>query len=453
MNPRNELEDWLTELPPLDGDEDDEPGAKDLVTDDLETDDGAVASLDDAAADDLEVDDGVDITDESSVSEDDDRWEADVGEAELDLCDEGDDEDSPEAPSQDDAELDVADELPATDDDAGEEGTTDPIEHSLDEELPALDADEEGDFEDTLLREVQLSTVLGAAPRWADVLWETTAGSPWPLEALLSENDALVTACALPTATAPVIAVVTAHGIVSARRGGTVRDSASAATPPLQAGAPVWVALTGARPALWVANRTGELARSDDLGATWTRCAPLNRAVLALTAREDGSLAALARDAKGVELMTTGDGSRWFTERVSLDLVSAPMARVWIAQRGHTLAIGDADGVSIARGGSTFVRVQRSAGATAGVFAGAGGDAPLVLAGALVEGDDALYLGLVRRDDPMEIIAEIERSAQADEMLDEATVLSLAWDDARGLLYVVTPDRVSSWSPRRRGSV
>src|SRR5258708_25947760 len=91
MNPRNELDDWLTELPPLDGDEDDEPGAQDLVTDDLETDDGKPTSLDDASADDLEVDDDVDITEESSVSEDDDRWEADVGEAELDLCgDEGD---------------------------------------------------------------------------------------------------------------------------------------------------------------------------------------------------------------------------------------------------------------------------------------------------------------------------------------------------------------------------
>jgi len=134
--------------------------------------------------------------------------------------------------------------------------------------------------------------------------------------------------------------------------------------------------------------------------------------------------------------------------------VSAPgMARIWIAQRGRSLAIGDADGVSVARDGGPFVRVPRSAGATAGVFAGAGSDAPLVLAGALVEGDDALYLGHVRRDDPMEIIAEIARSGQHDDLLDEATVLSLAWDGAKGSLYVVTADRVSSWSPRRRGAV
>jgi len=48
------MEDWLTELPPLDGG-DDEPDAEDGLTDDFVPDDTGDPSLDDAAADDLEV--------------------------------------------------------------------------------------------------------------------------------------------------------------------------------------------------------------------------------------------------------------------------------------------------------------------------------------------------------------------------------------------------------------
>ncbi len=454
MNPRNEVDDWLTELPPLDGEDDGEPDAKDQVAEDLIGDDGEPDSLDDASAEDLEVDDGLDITEEESISEDDDKWEADVGEAEIDLGGESSAaDDGPDVGTQDD-DLDVDDEPPSTDDDAGEEGTTDPIEHSIDEELPQLDADDEGDFEDTLLQEVQLAAGSIGAPRWADVLWEEAGGASWPLD-VISDNDALVSACASATPTTPVIALVTAHGLVSARRGASTPGQAStAAAPPLQGRAPVLIALTGAIPTVWVASRTGEIAKSDDLCATWTRCASSHRAILALGSREDGSLSVLARDGKIVQVMTTADGSTWLTEIASVDLVIAPgMARVWIAQRGRSVAIGDADGVAIARDGGPFLRVPRSAGATAGVFMGGGSDPPLALAGALVEGDDVLYLGRVRRDDPMEIIAEIDRSGGGDESVDEAAVLSLAWDEVNGSVYVVTPGRVSAWSPRRRPSI
>src|SRR5262245_55881356 len=84
MSPRNELEDWLTELPPLDGaDEDPEPeedGADELVPDER-----ADSSLDDTVAEDLDVDEGIEIAEEAAPADEDDRWEADVGEPELDL--------------------------------------------------------------------------------------------------------------------------------------------------------------------------------------------------------------------------------------------------------------------------------------------------------------------------------------------------------------------------------
>src|SRR6266545_3781534 len=161
---KGELEDWLSELPPLDG-ADDEPDANESIVDDALPSLDEDSSLDDAAADDLEVDETVDIAEEeSSDGEDDDRWEADVGEPELDLDDAGDGAAGElDSPALGDGDFDLDDDLPTSEDDLGEEGTTDPIEHSLDETLPALDADEEGDFEDALLLEAGLTFPQGDA--------------------------------------------------------------------------------------------------------------------------------------------------------------------------------------------------------------------------------------------------------------------------------------------------
>src|SRR6266542_1771932 len=139
---KGEVEDWLTELPPLDGAED-EPDADESIGDDVLPSLGEDSSLDDAAADDLEVDETIDIAEEEAgEGQDDDQWEPDVGEPELDL-EEGDESGAGEldSPGLGDGEFDLDDDLPASEDDSGEEGTSDPIEQSLDEPLPALDAD------------------------------------------------------------------------------------------------------------------------------------------------------------------------------------------------------------------------------------------------------------------------------------------------------------------------
>src|SRR5258708_18351718 len=153
------VEGWLAELPPLDGD-DGEPEGGDEVGDDPLPEPDDASSLDDAVADDLDVDIGVEIPDEEPATDgvksggeaDDERWEADVGEPELDLVEvesavgaEG------EPPPLTEGDFDDHQDLPASDDDAGEEGTTDPIAHSLDQELPAMDADDAGDFENAFV--------------------------------------------------------------------------------------------------------------------------------------------------------------------------------------------------------------------------------------------------------------------------------------------------------------
>jgi photosystem II stability/assembly factor-like uncharacterized protein len=452
IHPRSELEDWLTELPPLDG-ADDEPAAED-ASDELIPDGDENASLDDANADDLDVDEGVEITEEEPAAEDDERWEADVGEPELDLEgveSAGPEGDAPlEAPGSEDGDLDIDDDLPASDEDAGEEGTSDPIEHSLDEELPALDADDEGDFEDDLLREVQLAASPKDTPRWADVLWEQTRPSR-PLAWPLAEDDTVVAMSAAVAANSYVLAAASDGAVLLASLADSkTKFAARVVHPPVDDGGPLMLALSGAgHPAIWVSTRAGELAKSTDLGETWVRCAALGRPILALASREDGSVSVLARKGDAAELLTSADGTRWFAQRVTLELqTESHDGRVWVAHRGAAIAVGDAGGVSSARDGRHFTRLEGSAGATAGTFAGTTADAPLLLAGALIEGDDDLHLARVPRDGAVEIVAEIKPPVSDDEVSDLPRVWLLAWHDESQSVSVGLAGHLSTWAPR-----
>ncbi|HKQ68676.1 MAG TPA: hypothetical protein VJT73_05020 [Polyangiaceae bacterium] len=183
---KSEVEDWLTELPPLDGD-DDEPDPDELDSDDIASGDEGERSLDDASADDLEIDEGAEIADEQSEGEDeqsegeedraDEQRGADVGEADLDLVEEVTDESLDcDPPSAGEGDVDLDEDMPSSSDDAGEEGTTDPIENSLDQDLPALDADDEGDFEDTLLFDTDV--LPPPALGWAEAPWTERKPSP-----------------------------------------------------------------------------------------------------------------------------------------------------------------------------------------------------------------------------------------------------------------------------------
>ena len=126
---KTEVDDWLTELPPLDGD-DDEPDSADEVSDDPLPEAEDAASLDDATAEDLDVDIGVEIPDEEPGGDstkareaDDERWEADVGEPELDVTESESAVDAEgEPPVATDGEFGNHEDLPTSEDDAGEEG-------------------------------------------------------------------------------------------------------------------------------------------------------------------------------------------------------------------------------------------------------------------------------------------------------------------------------------------
>jgi len=450
---KSEVDDWLSELPPLDG-ADDEPAAEDGLNEEL-PDSEEDASLDDATADDLEVDDGVDFADdEPSSTDDDERWEADVGEPELDFADDAKDEGAEgDVPGVGESDLDLADDLPPSADDAGEEGTTDAIEQALDEELPALDADDEGDFEDALLLETGLMFTPPEGPRWSAERWERVPSADRTLALAVPDDDA-VAAIAMCAAPDLVVSVTVAgrllvDGDAVASRAGRRLPTALA---PGKAGPPVLgLARAGASTVVWAANRTGRLARSDDLGRTWSPPVDVAKSILALAVGEGGSVVVLAEHVGTIEILTSSTGLEWdirpaLVEGRPLELGSA--ASAWLAVGGSSLAIGDASRVWIGQKGTDLRLVATSAVAGAGVFAGQGDDAPFVFVEAGTEADESMRLFRAARDGRVEVLAEI--AAPEDDRTDTPTVFAMAWDELSPSLRVAFATMVCTVAPRAK---
>jgi hypothetical protein len=437
---KGEADDWLSELPPLDGAEDD-PAAEDGTHDDPLPEGDGDASLDDSASDDLEVDDGVDIADdEPSAAEDDERWEADVGEPELDLTDDANGEAAElDAPGVGETDLDLDDDLPPSADDAGEEGTNDAVEQSIDEELPALDADDEGDFEDALLLETGLMVAAPEGPRWADQPWQRVPSADRALALAVPDDDALATVamCVAPE----LLVSVTAAGrllvdgdAVDARAGRFVPSALSSAKsgPPL-----LGLERRDSSAVLWAASRNGLIARSTDLGRSWSTAVDLGKSLSALAIGADGSLGLLAVHGDEAEVLTSTDGLTWDARPVTSGGRPLPLGRVgnWLAIGASALAIGDASGVWLARAGDDFIRVAAAAATTTGLFVGSAEGAPLVFAEPGMDVEENARLVRTRSDGRVEILADIG-PPEADDRSEAPSVLAMSWDASSRVLRV-----------------
>jgi hypothetical protein len=452
---KGEVDDWLSELPPLDGGED-EPAAEDGMHDELLPDGDEDASLDDSAADDLEVDDGVDIADdEPSTAEDDERWEADVGEPELDLADDANGEATDgDAPGVSESDLDLDDDLPPSADDAGEEGTNDAVDQSIDEELPALDADDEGDFEDALLLETGLMVAPPEGPRWAADRWERVSSGDRTLALAVPDDDAVASMamCVAP----PLLVSVTAAGrllvegdAVDARAGRFVPSAllAGKSGPPL-------LALRSADPSavLWAASLGGLVARSTDLGRSWSPPVDVGKPVSALALGADGSLGLLAIRGETAEILTSTDGLNWVARPVAAGGVPFPLTGVcWLAVGTASFAIGDATGVWVARQDGDFVRVTSVSTTTTGLFIGSAPDAPLVFAEPGVDIDENARLVRVAGDGRVEILIEIA-PPEADDRSEPPSVVAMAWEESTDSLRVAFSTFVCSIARPRPSS-
>jgi hypothetical protein len=454
---KSEVDDWLAELPPLDGAED-EPAAEDGSPDDLlpdEVDDNA--SLDDANADDLEVDDGVDFADdEPSGGDDDERWEADVGEPELDLADEaGDEAGDGDAPGVAESDLDLDDDdLPPSADDAGEEGTTDSVEHSLDEELPALDADDEGDFEDALLLETGLTIAEPEGPRWAADLWERIPSGDHALAWVVPDDDA-VASMAMCVAPERLVSVTVAgrllvDGAGVDARGGRFLPPALVAA---KAGSPlIGLANREGQPVMWVASRRGHVVRSVDLGRSWSERVDTGKRLLALAVTADGLPVLLATQGEGMEILTSSDGVKWHARPVVASGHPGPApvdGTVWLAFEKSAMAFGDAAGVWVSRDSGEFVQAAAIPGTTAGAFAGNSSSASLLFVEASADVDESARLLRALPAGRLEILAEVAPPELA-ERAETASVLALAWDDTAQALRAAFSVAVCSIGPRSR---
>ncbi|HMJ53441.1 MAG TPA: hypothetical protein VK540_15250 [Polyangiaceae bacterium] len=454
---KSEVDDWLSELPPLDG-ADDEPAAEDGTHDDLLPDDEEDASLDDSTADDLEVDDGVDIADdEPGADEDDERWEADVGEPELDLADEATGEAADgDASGVGESDLDLDDDLPPSADDSGEEGTTDAVEQSIDEELPALDADDEGDFEDALLLETGLMVATPEGARWVDEPWERLASADRALALPVPDDDA-VACMAMCVAPELVVALTVAgrllvDGGTNDSRGGWLLPpglAAGKAGPPL-----LGVAQGQGSAVLWVASRTGQLARSVDFGRSWSSPVDLGKSILALALASDRAPVVLATHRGMTEILTSVDGLHWDTKPALVEgraLQLGSTSSTWLAAGASCLAIGDANDIWISRHGEDFRCAATTTGTTTGLFTGgADPDAALVFAEAGAEVEESTRLLRVAADGRVEILAEV--TPPEDDRAEAPAVLAMAWDELTPSLRVAFSTVVCTLVPTRAKS-
>jgi hypothetical protein len=449
---KSEVEDWLSELPPLDGAED-EPAAEDGLPDDLLPGADEADSLDDAAADDLEVDDGVDDADGVTLDgEEDDRWEADVGEPELDLIADSLGEGDGDAPGVGESEDDIDDDLPSSGDDAGEEGTTDAIEQMLDEELPALDADDEGDFEDALLLETGVAVATAEGPRWTSNAWERKPGEDRAVALVVPDDDA-VARTAMCVAPETFVSVTVAGRLLF--DGGSAQARGGRRLPPEltggQAGAPlVALASSAEKPILWIAHRHGAIARSADLGGSWTKAFDLGKPVVAIAAQSDGSVVVLLDDAGAMQVATSPDGVAWSARHVDVGgqrLRVQADASQWLAAAGSAVAFGQAGGVWVSRRGEAFARVASLPATTAGAFVGPSPEAPLVFAEGGGDVDETARLFRSSPDAKVEILADVA-PPDSEDANEVATIVALAWDERARVLRVAFARTVCSVGPR-----
>jgi hypothetical protein len=487
-------DDALDELPPLDGDVREAPTPE--LEESLEDEDDDDASLDDATGEDDPADaDGLDLErderDPGWLEEPVDSPDLDLGEAALvDLGDERsaggdlDDADGPDA-GEEDPGFGNAPERGGLD--GGDEGPLGADDELREADLPPLDADEEGDLEDAALVEAGFAAEEPVALPWAAGPWSrvgapvalasATAVACAPRGALVAGRteggvaeivrvDLEGTSQSLATSGLDVgmVRALAVEGEVIAALvdGGEIRvsrDGGASFTPVAEGVVAAGFALVSG--ALWIRTRAGRLVTigadgarvpqsAVDTGPSWVAAMARDETgsgIAALVADEAGRVSGLLR-AQGA-----GDGV--------LDALEVPEASrlpAVLAVRGaHAAYAGRRGGV--VRGGAdgswtTHVWEGR---VTALAFVGDGG---ALVAATYFEVDDTTALVLldespsggggeprvsvVARIGPAHAEASYAEASEPGEIGDtveveaaaHGRVLALAYDDARGVVWV-----------------
>lgn len=431
MPTKNEaLDDWLPDLPDLDGEEG-ESAADELEHELLSFDEDAADPLDDAAAEDL-LDAAAEIDfDFASDAPDGDEREIDIGEITIDeIPDDEADKSAAEDESQpSDLGFDIDDETDGSEDDGGEEGLLDASEEAIDEALPELDADESDELSEGLLLEDPGSLVLDdeQLPGWADVAWETKPLS-LSFEAkgeLLSLSMSERTCAAINAHGELLVSLDGGESFERARSDELSRADMLAQVAALEDGTSYLLTGSGA---LLVREASGDkIARHP------------RRGLLAIAARGKKLGAISADPSRGLELIESEDGGTSWTARELAEaaVVVAAAPNPVLAVNEGAVVMGSEAGLVISRDGADFELIPGCSGTVAVAFAGEGSLAPLVAA-VYRETENRTYLVRVSVEGHAEVVADLGPTELAED--DEAEPLgcanTLAWDSARQVLWV-----------------
>jgi hypothetical protein len=478
-------DDELDELPPIDGDGDAgdeaEAGQEDL-DDELDADESETGWLDDA-----DEDDALDVGAPDALGE-----EVAIG-ALLDGAEETD-------VGEDDLTFGREDEAFAGD--AGEEGFLDEEEAIREEDLPRLDSgSDDAESDDPELSGEGLPDNYAAdepLPPWDDRAWDRAEGVIAPIPEAIAAVSAVACGSSEVLVAGEGIARIESSGALTALealglRGGAPSAIAVSAEVGAEAGrgpGQGWLAVSTPRagvlvsrdagksfveanqwrasvaPAdaargqqvtalaslvacgaeLWGCTRGGALVWSGDWGASWSRVAP-DRAIDAIAADvATGEIVGLSRGEAGACALVRGKQGR---------VVASPCGPLPPASAAYLAASGGRVSVALVNIGA--FRLDRGAvwsrlDGTASVTALAYGPSGTAVVALCSEGEGRAWIAEARGGDgPARIVAELgDAPPTTHEDENDARVRSMAWDEARGVMWAAGAFGLVALRPPRR---
>ncbi len=464
----------LEPLPPLDGGDDEpESPAPDLDDEEVEDDGGDPFDdrtskeedpvqfleiggaesgwLDDASAEGLDVDEGQLLLDEA-----------------VDLLSDN------EEPGIGDEDYELGDSEESSGIDTGEEGPGEDDEELREEDLPRLDADEGGAPEDSDFIEEGFgieSEAVGVP--WAKETWER-AGAPLevaPMRAVACVPRGVLVGGAglwridleggrerLVAASVPdrellrtladgsrVVVTTEGGGLFVSRDGGAsfaLADGWRALVRPNEAAVGIEVALGGDE--LWGATGQGSLLWSGDFGDHWEKVDG-GGFVAAVCIDDACELVALVRTLGGVEIARGRRGQLAHHASIPAHLPPPELrGRALIAARGTRVAIAvEGTPVCLSLDGVSWSRVPGTEATTALDWQK---DEIALLIGLHDPVQERAWLARVSPGSDVHLVAEIF-GARPDA---EGGILSVAWDDARGVAWIAGGFGVAAFQPRAK---
>ena len=485
-------DDLLDDLPPMDGDDEDDVPVQAYDTDQLSAFDAIEGEEDDGAADaTLPIGDLIDTLPDAPDTAPEAGGDADVdtGDGGIAFSDELVDrsDDDAEGIPDDDASTGI-DSLVALGEDDEHDGTEEPLENEIDESAyPELDLDEDGDLPVGLdVGEVDLPDEV-PLPEWSHLRWErvdtplvavpmrwVTCGPSHVAAAgdgvvLISIGSEAPASCHFLPLDGHDGAELIGVGLTDAEKGELVFASRQRLMISIEGGKRVrrvadvhddgpnaglvHLGMSSATFA-YASTLQGKLLVSADRGCTWRTIVGVG-AVRALTVDEQGAAHVLASQDDQLHWLQSDEGGRWQSKILQgppLELRLAPSPS--IAVRGRTLALATQGGeltASLDAGDSwTKVRLPSQLRSVT-VVPDDQGD--MIVGAFYAESEDRSYLFAWRPGSNPSLVGDLSPdvavgSADVDTSEGLGRAHHVVWDPVRGCVWVAGTFGLCAWRPK-----